>query len=110
MEQRRGDDRNLCAEFITIRWADTDGGSRSDLATLEDISATGACLKLEYAIPEGTPVSLHYPNGQYQGVVKYSTYETIGYLHGIEFDASCRWSKSDFQPSHLLELPPLPRK
>ena len=104
------DDRNLCAEFITVRWVDIDGTSHSEVATLEDISTTGACLLLEDSIRPGTEVSLHYPNGRYLGIVKYSTYEDIGYFHGVEFDADYRWSKSDFQPSHLLELPLEPKK
>jgi hypothetical protein len=105
MKQRRKDDRNLCAEFISIRWTDADGQNRSELATLEDISATGACLLLEFSIPPETEISLHYPNGQYRGIVKYSTLDKTGYLHGIEFHPPDRWSKTDFEPSHLLELP-----
>ena len=110
MKQRRKDDRNLCAEFITVSWVDCVGQNRSEVATLEDISATGACIQLEFSIPAETEISLHYPKGQYRGRIKYSSEEKTGYIHGIEFHAPDRWSKSDFEPSHLLELPLRPKQ
>jgi PilZ domain len=110
MKQRRKLERNLCAEFITICWTDAEGNTRSELATLEDISATGACLQLEFPIPPDTEVSLQYPKGQYRGKIKYSAREQTGYIHGIEFHPPDRWSKADFEPSHLLELPLIRRK
>jgi hypothetical protein len=104
MKQRRENDRNMCAELLTVRWTDENGDSRSEVATLEDISTTGACLHLELAISPDTEVSLHYPNGKFKGKVKYCTFLDIGYFLGIEFDKGCRWSKADFKPAHLLEL------
>src|SRR6185436_13951307 len=104
MKQRREHNRNLCAELLTIRWTDPDGRSRSELASLEDISATGACLQLELAIPLDTEISLHYSTGKYEGKVKYCTYEEIGFVLGMAFDDGYRWSKTDFQPGHLLEI------
>jgi len=105
MKQRRENNRDMCAELLTVRWTDGDGRTRSEAATLEDISATGACLQLEHSILPETQVSLHYPKGKYQGKVKYCTYHDIGYLLGMAFDDGYRWSKTDFEPSHLLELP-----
>jgi hypothetical protein len=105
MRRRRENNRNLCAELLTVRWTDHEGCSRSELAALEDISAMGACLQLQDSIEPETVVSIHYPNGKYQGKVKYCTFQEIGYVVGIAFGAGYRWSKKDFQPSHLLELP-----
>jgi len=110
MEQRRESNRNMCAELLTIRWTDGEGRSRSEVATLEDISATGACLQLEHLIPAATEVSLHYPNGKYKGKVKYCTYQGFGYVVGIAFHDGYRWSKTDFEPSHLVEIPMTPRE
>jgi hypothetical protein len=104
MEDRRKNDRNMCAEFLTVHWIE-EGLSRIEVAALEDISPTGACLQIEKPIPVGTRVSIHYPNGKYPGRVKYCESNSIGYLLGIAFDKGYRWSKSDFEPSHLLELP-----
>ena len=105
MKRRRENNRSLCAELLTIRWTDGDGSSRSEVVTLEDISATGACVQVEHVIPAETEVSLNYSGGQYLGKIKYCTYRDVAYFVGIAFDDGYRWSKEDFEPSHLLELP-----
>jgi hypothetical protein len=104
MKQRRENNRSMCAELLTIRWTDHDGATRSEVAGLEDISTTGACLNLEHSILPETEVALHYPNGKYLGKVKYCTYHETGYVLGIAFDEGYRWSRLDFEPSHLLEF------
>ena len=105
MKQRRAGPRTMCAELLTIRWTDRMGKDRSAVVSLEDISEAGACLRSEYAILPETAVSLHYSSGKYQGAVRYCTYETSGFLIGVAFDDGYRWSKADFEPSHLLEVP-----
>ena len=107
MKDRRKNDRNMCADLLGVRWVE-EGRSRIEAATLEDISANGVCLQIETHIPVGTPVSIYYPMGKYRGKVKYCKPYPVGYLLGIAFDEGYRWSKSDFEPSHLLELPSLP--
>jgi hypothetical protein len=101
---RRKKKRNLCAALLMISWTESDGSSHSEMGTLEDISATGACLHLEQSIPPETEICLHYPKGKYQGKVKHCTAQKIGYVLGIAFDHGYRWSSLDFQPEHLLEL------
>jgi PilZ domain len=108
MKDRRKNDRNMCAELLTVRWIE-EGRGRIEVAGLEDISPNGVCLQLENSIPVATPVSIYYQTGKYRGTVKYCTPNPIGYLIGIAFDKGYRWSKSDFEPSHLLELPSLPQ-
>ena len=111
MKLRRKNTRNLCAELLTIRWTDEAGRSRSEVATLEDISARGACIQLEHLIPPETKVCLDHPKGQYEGKVKYCSHQDAWYVLGVAFNDDYRWSKTDFEPSHLLELPVLiPRK
>ncbi len=104
MKRDRENSRTMCAELLTIRWKDG-AKSRSEVASLEDISAAGACVRLDESIEPETEVSLHYPNGKYRGRVKHCTYEDYGYLVGIAFEDGYRWSKADFQPTHLLEFP-----
>jgi hypothetical protein len=106
MKERRAENqkRNICADLLTIRWTEADGASRSEQVILEDISATGACLHLGNPIPPETEVALHYSEGKYRGTVKYCASQEIGHLLGIAFEDGHRWSKTDFHPSHLLEL------
>jgi hypothetical protein len=96
--------RNVCADFITISWTDEAGESRSDVAILDDISENGACIGLDCAIPVETKVSPRLSRGDTRE--RSSTADTeIGYFLGVEFDDGYRWSKEDFQPSYLLEVP-----
>jgi len=101
---RRGVLRNLCADLLKIRWSDESGASRRELATLEDISPTGACLKVEKAIPVGTTLTILYPSGSYQGRVRHCDPQMEWYFIGVEFSPGYRWSKDQFEPAHLLQF------
>jgi hypothetical protein len=60
---------------------------------------------MEHPLPNETKVALHHSGGKYEGIVKYCICQETGYLLGLAFDDNYRWSRADFQPSHLLELP-----
>jgi hypothetical protein len=100
---RRKKNRTLCAALLMVNWVDVDGTSKSEWGTLEDISATGACLHLEHPITTDTNVTLYYPKGKYEGKIKYCTSQQIGYLVGIAFEPGYVWSRLDFRPAHVLE-------
>jgi len=104
MTRRSDDERILCAELLTIHWMDEDGAIRSEAASLEDISSSGACIHLEHTIPIDTQVLIEHSAGCYPAKVKYCVYQEIGYFLGVGFDEGYRWSKADFWPSHLLEM------
>jgi hypothetical protein len=101
---RRKKGRTLCAELLMLSWLDDDGTSRKDWASLEDISATGACLHLENSIPTDTHVTIYYPKGKYEGKVKYCKPQQIGYLLGIAFARGYLWSTVTFRPTHVLDM------
>jgi hypothetical protein len=109
--RRRKKNRTVCAELLMVTWVDVNGISKNEWGSLEDISATGACLHLEKSIPTEakvtlfypeTNVTLHYPKGKYEGKVKYCESQQIGYLLGIAFDPGYVWSRQDFRPAHVL--------
>jgi len=101
---RRNVVRNLCADLLKVRWTDDSGSSHRELATLEDISPTGACLKVEKAIPVGTTVTILYPSGSYQGQVRHCDPQMDWHFIGVEFAPGYRWSKDQFEPAHLLQF------
>jgi len=101
---RRNALRSLCADLLKIRWTDSAGSGRRELATLEDISPTGACLKVEKAIPVGTTLTILYPSGAYKGRVRHCDPQMEWYLVGVEFAPGYRWSKEQFEPAHLLQF------
>ena len=96
-----------------VTWVDVNGISKNEWGSLEDISATGACLHLEKSIPTEakvtlyypeTNVTLHYPKGKYEGKVKYCKPQQIGYLLGIAFARGYLWSTVTFRPTHVLDM------
>lgn len=101
---RRSVLRSLCADLLKVRWTDTSGFGHREVATLEDISPTGACLKVEKAIPVGTTLTILYPSGTYQGRVKHCDPQMDWYFVGVEFAPGFRWSVEQFEPAHLLQF------
>ncbi len=100
----------MCADMVEVRWEDQQKQPRRVLALLEDISPSGACLQLENAVPLGTEVHWDCPKQSFAGLVRYCVYQEIGFFVGVEFPASCRWSKEAFKPLHLLDLERLAAK
>lgn len=95
----------MCADMVEVRWNEgPTGKSRRATALLEDISASGACLQLEMAVPVGVEMRWACPKHEFVGRVRYCTYREIGYFAGVEFGAGVKWSKQAYKPRHLLDL------
>jgi len=103
MQERRIDNRLLCAELIELIWREDSGRQKRSVVNLEDISLTGVCLQLEAPVPSGTPVTMRYGNGELLGTVRYCVFREVGYFLGIELSEGCRWSTEHFRPEHLLD-------
>jgi hypothetical protein len=104
MEERRLEVRMLCADMVAVSWMDKAGRKRTAAALLEDISARGACLQFESAVPLGVILHWSCPSQEFAGEVRYCVYREIGYFVGVEFDPQSRWSKKGYKPQHLLDL------
>ena len=102
-DNRREDNRLLCAEIVQLAWQDATGRQRRCVANLEDISLAGLCLQLENPIPAGTPVAMEYGDGELVGTVRYCRFQECGYFLGIELLDGCRWSSQHYRPQHLLD-------
>ena len=94
----------MCADIVEVDWTDAAGKSSRSTALLEDISASGACLQLETALPIAAEVHWQSPKQTFKGNVRYCVYREIGYFVGVQFDRSCKWSRKAFRPQHLLDL------
>lgn len=103
MLDRRLESRMMCADLVEVTWTEESGPRRRAIANLEDISLCGACIQMDHAIPLHSTVRIGYGSGELRGKVRYCVFREIGYFAGIEFDAKSRWSKSDFEPRHLLD-------
>jgi hypothetical protein len=102
MDDRRNNPRLLCADLVQVRWKDESGKSRKDVANLEDISVSGACLQMETNVAKETVIRITHQNGELVGKVKYCEYREFGYFLGLEFEGG-NWSMHEFRPQHLLD-------
>jgi hypothetical protein len=107
MLRERSESRMLCADLVDIRWKDKTGRGRKATALLEDISASGACVQLEGPIPQNTVVKICHPKGELEGTVRYCVYREIGYFVGLQFVEDSKWSRKQYQPEHMLDMPRL---
>jgi hypothetical protein len=103
MLNRRLEPRMLCADIVDFQWRDQAGRSRRGVASLEDISRSGACLQVKVPVPLNCSVRIFYPNGQLTGCVRHCVFREIGYFLGIEFDPGSQWSPRVFRPQNLLD-------
>ena len=107
MLRERSEARMLCADLVDIRWKDKSGRGHKVTALLEDISSSGACVQLDGPIPHNTRVRIYHPKGQLEGFVRYCVYRDIGYFVALQFEPDSKWSRREFQPQHMLDMPRL---
>jgi hypothetical protein len=107
MLRERSESRMLCADLVDIRWKDKSGRGHKATAILEDISSSGACVQIEGPIPPNTIVKICHPKGELQGTVRYCVFREIGYFVGLQFEPDSKWSRKEFQPDHMLDMPRL---
>lgn len=99
MQDRRVEPRMLCADMVEVYW-----NRRRITALLEDISPSGACLQTEVELPVGARLRWKSPQQEFSGTVRYCEYREIGYFIGVEFAPGAKWSQSDYEPGHLLDV------
>jgi hypothetical protein len=103
LDNRRDNDRLLCAELVQLIWRDESGRQSRRVANLEDISLSGICLQVENPIPVGTTLTMEYGDGALVGTIRYCRFQDCGYFLGVELAEGCRWSSQHFRPEHLLD-------
>jgi len=89
----------LCADMLHVSW-----NRRHATALLEDISPSGACLQMELEVPVGVEIRWRSGKQEFTGKVVYCTYREIGYFVGVEFAPGQKWSQSEYEPEHLLDI------
>lgn len=103
-EERRKELRSMCADLVRVRIEDG-GGAHEEVANLEDISPSGACIQLEAAAREGADVEVFCGQCRLKGKVRYCRFVEVGYDVGVAFDRPRAWDPREYAPKHLLELP-----
>lgn len=103
IQERRTDNRLLCAELVEAIWTDHKGVQRRKIANLEDISLSGVCLQVEGAVLPGTQMAINYGDGKLVGTVRYCMFRDGGHFLGIQLEDGCKWSTKHFRPRHLVD-------
>jgi hypothetical protein len=104
MRDKRSEIRMMCADVVEASWTDEGGKLQQAKALLENISPSGACLQFEAPVPTGVKLQIVCPKHSFVGVVRYCTYQEIGYFVGVQFEPQSHWSRRAFKPRHLLDL------
>lgn len=109
MDERRTDERFLCADLVQVVWSagpGPDGGEefRTAEALLEDISTQGVCVQVEETIPTGAHVVISAEGVLLCGDVSYCRYRDYGYFVGVRLTDKTRWSSGRYAPQHLTDL------
>ena len=104
MQDNRSEVRMMCADVVQASWTDKDGRLQHADALLENISPSGACLQFEMAVPLGVSLSFACDQHELSGVVRYCSYNEIGYFVGVALGPQSHWSRRLFKPRHLLDL------
>ena len=102
MKEKRSEPRYLCADLVKVRLQDA-AGTREEVANLEGISRSGACVQLEAAAAEGSDIEVICARCRLRGKVSYCRFAEIGYDVGIAFTGRERWNIRRFAPKHLLD-------
>ena len=104
MNDRRLENRYLCADLVRVDWQEGEDEVQTASAVLEDISVIGACVQVEAPIPLAAPLTIRVRDQQFPGVVTYCVYRDYGYFVGVRFCEETRWSTGVFEPQHLTNL------
>jgi hypothetical protein len=108
MKERRSENRMLCADLVQVCWCDKTGVPCSAIANLEEISAHGAHLVLEVAVPPGTALALHMAHGDMSATVSDCRHEPdAGFAVSVQLPKKSRWKS---HPRHLFDPRGLERR
>jgi hypothetical protein len=89
----------MCAELVQVRVK----GS-VEVANLEEISGSGACLQFDRAVDEGVDIEIQCQESRLKGTVRHCRYTGIGYDIGVQFDEPGSWTRERFEPEYLLDI------
>ncbi len=100
MHERRAEDRYLCSDLVKILIAGAE-----EIANLEDISPSGACVQTEVAVRVGAEIEILCAGCRLKGQVRYCRFVDTGYDVGVQFAQRGSWHPEVYEPQHLLEIP-----
>jgi hypothetical protein len=100
---------HICSDLITVNLQADGGWGDTFIAVLEEISASGACLRTEHPIPTGAKIRLICSNCAaacefLAEVVACDRNEESGYFSKVVFEPETLWSPERYRPQYLVDL------
>ena len=86
---------------MRVEWTEASGQSGTAWANLEDISASGACVQVDRAVPVEAEVRIFCDQTELHGRVRYCVFRDTGYFVGVQFEGGSKWNRQDYRPKHL---------
>lgn len=94
----------LCADLVNVMIHSVDGRVSEGIANLEEINPRGASIHFEEAVREGARIELFCASCNLRGKVELCEFVETGYDVSMKFEKRGYWSRSKFEPKHLLSL------
>lgn len=101
MLERRVEPRMPCTDKVNVEWTDRSGRVRRALASLDNISRSGACLVLACPIPPKSSVLITHPRHEVRGTIRYCAARSFGYVLGVRFDSASSWFSEPYRPAYF---------
>jgi len=85
MRDRRFDARWTIDESVDLKWQDPSGAAVKGTGMMQDLSASGARLRVNYAIPVQSSLAVSFNGKEVQATVRYCVRKHGEFVAGIEF-------------------------
>ena len=101
--ERRQRNRLLCADLVRVSVPSPEGGWRTLIVNLENLSEEGACLLSDEPIDPNSPITLSFSGGPLNGRVMHCSFSSLGWIVGVRFNPGTKWDAARMPPAHLLD-------
>lgn len=100
MTDQRSQARISDAELLMLSWNEN-GTTFRQFGNVENLSANGAGMIVDDALPLGSTVAMTYGDGELTAVVRHCTVVADGHFIGVKFVGNSLASMLHFQPELL---------
>ena len=107
MSAIRSEPRTAMMATVEVSWVDQTGTSHDVPATMEDKSASGACIRIKSQVTVGAILIVAGYREQFAGVAKYCRRERDAYLVGLLKDAAASFDSTAALPASPPRIAPM---
>ncbi|HUO34675.1 MAG TPA: hypothetical protein VMU43_06770 [Candidatus Acidoferrum sp.] len=97
--------RTAMMALARVSWEDQDGTPQTHSARIEDMSPSGACIRLKAPIPVGVRIHVSWHRGQFSAQTKYCRKEYSEFIVGMQREKDSPLPDSSSRPSFHIATP-----